>query len=100
VSRVAALLAIAVLALVFNSAFNRALDQRLRSLQLPSAVREEVDRDRPQLAAAETTNPLGRRAIDESFVASFRVVAWTAAILGLASSLSAAVLIKSDRTQP
>jgi len=96
VSRIAALLAIAVLGLVLNSAFNRALSRRLHSLSLSTAVARQIDRERPQLAAAQTTNSLGRRAIEESFVAGFRVVAWIAASLALASALTAAVLIKNE----
>ena len=100
VSRIAALLAIAVLGLVFSSEFNRALDRRLHSLALPATVRQEIDRERPQLAAAKTTDPLGRLAIEESFVASFRVVSWIAGMLALASSLSAAVLTRSGSSPP
>jgi len=96
VSRIAALLAIAVLGLVLNSAFNRAHSRRLHSLSLSTAVARQIDRERPQLAAAQTTNSLGRRAIEESFVAGFRVVAWIAASLALASALTAAVLIKNE----
>jgi EmrB/QacA subfamily drug resistance transporter len=95
VARVASLLAIAVFGLLLGSVFNRTLDQQLESLHLPPPVREEIDAQRAQLAAAQTADHAGRAAIDESFVAGFRVVVWLAAVLGIAGAVSTATFIRA-----
>jgi hypothetical protein len=94
VSRVAGLLAIAVLGLVFATAFNRRLERGLDELALPAAERQEVESQRGKLAAATSDDARVQRLIGESFVGAYGVVLWIAAGLSVLSALSAAVLIE------
>jgi MFS family permease len=95
VSRVAGLLAVALLGLVMVGVFNRSLDRSLSELSLPAAERLAIDAQRSRLAAAEVPDPRARRAIDESFAAGYRAVSGISAVLALVASLTSVLLIRS-----
>jgi hypothetical protein len=82
-------------------AFNGCLDQRLGQLNLTPEVRQAINDQRINLAAAnappnadEATRNAVKQVIDECFVAGFRRVLLTGAALAFASSAVAAVVIK------
>jgi len=97
VSRVASLLAVALFGLILTAVFNRSLDHRLDSLALPPSERQEINQQRPQLAGAKTGVPQAQRAIADSFVDGYNVILWIAVGLGLASAVSAFVMIEDKR---
>lgn len=99
VSRIAGLLAIALLGIVMLQTFNHALDRRLRDLNLPPAVQKSLDDERGKLAGADLSRSPPevrasvREAIDRSFVDAFHRVMAIGAALALASAIAAWVLI-------
>lgn len=104
VSRVAGLLAIALLGIFVLAAFNRGLDRRLAELEVPPQAQQALDEGRDKLAGAEVpagvSDEVGaalERAISESFVAGFRLAMLIAAGLALASALAAAFMIEGQR---
>ena len=94
VARVAGLLAIAVFGVLLANTFNKEVRFRLDRMELPSAVRVEIDKELPKMAGAELDNvPLEarqrgavQRSIDEAFVSGYRVVMLGSAILALAAA--------------
>jgi MFS family permease len=97
VSRIAGLLAIAILGFVLITVFNRDLDKRLNGLSVPRELRQQIDSQRSKLAAIQTTNSAAREAIAEAFVGGYRTLLWIAAGLSVAGSLSAAFFVDSKR---
>jgi hypothetical protein len=97
VSRLAGLLAIAVFGALLTGVFQGALDKRLDGMSLAQPARAAIETQRSRLAAAETSDPRVRLAINEAFVAGYRTVLWVAAGMALASSLSAAFLIRTGK---
>ena len=96
VSRIAGLLAVAVFGALLSGVFQRTLTRRMNSLDLAPAVRVHIEAQRFKQAAAETADANGRKAIAEAFVAGYRTVLWVAAGLAFASSVSAAILIRTE----
>jgi len=104
VARVAGLLAIAIFGVVLARTFDARVSARLDALVLTPSVRAAVDRQLPKLAGAEldeasvapNQRAAVRRAIDDAFVASFRLVMLSAATLAAAASVCGAGMPKQD----
>ena len=106
VSRVAAVLAVAIFGSVMAWAFERALAGALHSARLPDDLVTLVLAQRSRLAAIELPGGIDaasvatiERCVADAFVSGFRWVMGISAALALASSLAAMILI-SARANP
>jgi len=106
VSRVAGLLAVAVLGIVMLHAFNSRLDRILQELPASVEAKSTIDQQRTRLAAIEIPPSLPtdvhaqlKQGINDSFVSGFRRVAIACALLAVASALSALWLIEGKRNR-
>ncbi|HET6884755.1 MAG TPA: hypothetical protein VFH32_00945, partial [Rubrobacteraceae bacterium] len=101
VSRTGSLLAIPVLGIFVFTTFSAGLDARTAELDLPQAARQQLEAEKVDLGGAEVPQGLDggtatavERAVDEAFVASFRIAMLVAAGLALASAVAAGILIE------
>ena len=105
-ARVAGMLAVAVLGTLAVGVFARVLDERLTELQTPAEIRQALHAEVPKLAEAEVPARVGaqrqslQRALNESFVSSFRAVTLMAASLALLSALCAWLTIHPSDKGP
>lgn len=100
VSRLAGVLAVAVLGVIILTTFGRSFDARLAVLHLSAGARQELESQRTRLAAAEIPAGLSeeeraavKRSLDESFVDGFRAAIAVAVALALLGALGAWLMI-------
>jgi MFS family permease len=103
-ARIAGMLAIALLGAAAVGVFRVALDQRLERLQIPVSIRQALQPEVQKLAQAQlpagidaATRQTLQRALDDSFVYSYRVATLLAAATALLSALCAWLTI--ERTE-
>lgn len=102
-SRIAGLLAIAILGVVALAVFSGALEDRLAATGAPPEAKQAVFEARQDLAATRVpagvegeTQAALQAAVDASFVQSFRWVMGISALLALVSALCAGLLIQPE----
>lgn len=97
VSQIAALLALALSAPLFFAQFSTALNRNLRDSHVSSETAALVQSSENQLGAIQTSDPQARHAIDDAFVAAFRLITLFAA--GSAAAAGGIALL-TIRNQP
>jgi len=102
VSRLAGVLSIATLGVIMLASFNHHFSFRLSGIDLEPRIRQEIDEQHAKLAAIEIPPGVDsrlrtdvQRAIDDSFVAGFRLVMFLASGLAALSAVTAKLLIES-----
>ncbi len=101
VSRTAGLIAIAALNIVVVLVFSTHYDGNIAALHLPTGVQEALNAQRTRLAGVNipaglsaSTHAAVKGAIDQSFVAGFRVAMLISAALAVVSAVAAGLLIE------
>jgi len=100
VSRLAAVLSIAVFGIVMLASFKQHFSSRLAEMNLEPRIRQDIEMQEVRLAAIEIPRDIDtrlkeeiRRSIDDSFIAGFRLVMFVAAGLALLSAATAMLMI-------
>ncbi len=104
VSRIAGLLAVAVLGVVAVAAYSGALSSQLANSQIPAEYAEALLEQRTRLAATEIPagapaelQPVLRGIVERSFVSAFRILMIICAVLGAAAAAVTAAMVGGGR---
>jgi EmrB/QacA subfamily drug resistance transporter len=107
VSRIAGMLAVALLGALVVGVFGATLDTRLAELQVPPEIRRALNAEVPKFAEAKVPPQIEgeqrwmlEKVLDESFVRSFRVAMLVGAGLALTSALCAGLTIRPQFRKP
>ena len=107
ISRIAGMLAVALLGALVVGVFGATLDTRLAELQVLPEIRRALNAEVPKFAGAKVPPQIEgeqrqmlEKVLDESFVRSFRVAMLVAAGLALTSALCAGLIIGPQRRNP
>ncbi|MBC5829661.1 MAG: hypothetical protein GIW98_05645 [Candidatus Eremiobacteraeota bacterium] len=98
VSRIAGLLAIAILGVILAATFNARLSARLDAAHANPARRAQVDAQRVNLAGAHLADQQLRDAVLASYAEGFRTVGFMCALLAAAGGLTSLLLIEKKPT--
>ncbi len=90
ISRIAGLLAIAILGAMLAAAFNARLDVRMSAAGLAARQRSDIDAQRSAMAGARLHDPRETSVVRAAYVDGFRVAAAACALLAAGSALTAA----------
>jgi sulfopyruvate decarboxylase TPP-binding subunit len=101
ISRLAAVLSVAVMGVIMLASFNRQLHSQLATVPVGPEIREQIESQRTKLAAIKIPDNVEapvkeqiRQAINQSFVSGFRVVMLVASALAIFSAATAALMIQ------
>jgi len=106
VSRLAALVAIAILGIIILHAFNAHLDLGMEAREIPQSVRDMLEAERIKLAGAEIPPEVGPEMkaaleglVKESYIGGFKLILYLSAVVSLICSFIAWIMIRNGRVR-
>jgi MFS family permease len=100
VSRVAGLLAIAILGALIAFAFDAHLEKRMDAAAFSQQQRAEVAAQRSAMAGARFRDPRETSVVHSAYIDGFRAVALACVLLTIGSALVAATTLQNRRSEP
>ncbi len=94
ISRIAGLLAIAILGFIMTVIFNQQLVKHLNESKTPLSIQQAVLSQRSLLAGIKIDNEGARQIIQQAFLTGYAAIILIATLLALASSVTAAIIIE------